>query len=76
MEVVVVSGCRNLGIHRGFVVVVVVAVVGGSVAVGMVSADVAGNRRGVFVALGQRRRNGMLIGLVIGVRRCSRVRPS
>ena len=70
-RVVVVFDCRIADIRMGLVVVVV----GGIVVVGKVTVGGAGSMRGVFVVLGPRMRNGMLIGLVIGVRRCCRVHP-
>lgn len=73
-RVVVVFDCRIAGIRRGLVVVVaggIVVVVVGKGAVGG-----AGSMRGVFVVVqGPRMRNGKLIGLAIGVRRCCRVHP-
>jgi len=69
-RVVVVFDCRIADIRRGLVVVA-----GGIVVVGKVTVGGAGSMRGVFVVLGPRMRNGMLIGLVIGVRRCCRVHP-
>jgi len=69
-RVVVVFDCRIADIRMGLVVVV-----GGIVVVGKVTLGGAGSMRGVFVVLGPRMRNGMLIGLVIGVRRCCRVHP-
>lgn len=65
-KVVVVSDCRIVDSRRGFVVA------GGIVVVGKLA---VGSRTGLFVVLGLRTRNGMLIGLVTGVRRCCRVRP-
>lgn len=65
-KVVVVSDCRIVDSRRGFVVA------GGIVVVGK---PAVGSRRVLFVVLGPRMRNGMLIGLVTGVRRYCRVRP-
>lgn len=69
-RVVVVFDCRIADVRMGWVVVA-----GGIVVVGKVTVGGAGSMRGVFVVLGPRMRNGMLIGLGIGVRRCCRVHP-